>query len=126
REVIPQGWQCPACRRILAPSIAACHCQTNGSSEEPHAILDSTPLANLPLSTRVRSVLTYRGIKTVGEARGAEDERLMQLPNFGRISVKELRDLIGPYRVENEAQYEAAVQRQEAVEEARLEIGRGS
>jgi hypothetical protein len=26
-EVIEQGWQCPACKKVYAPHVESCHCR---------------------------------------------------------------------------------------------------
>jgi len=61
---------------------------------------NDTPTAALPLSVRARNgLLNPREngrYDTVGKIRSASQSALLRLPNFGRKSLKEVRDLIDP------------------------------
>ena len=56
---------------------------------------DDTPLANVRLSTRIRTAVTAASWKTVGEIREASDATLLSLPDLGKGSVGLLREALG-------------------------------
>jgi DNA-directed RNA polymerase alpha subunit len=55
---------------------------------------DETLLDDLDLSIRTSSVLKYLGCKTAGDVRAKHDGELLRVPNFGRKSLKEIRDAL--------------------------------
>jgi DNA-directed RNA polymerase alpha subunit len=59
------------------------------------ALPDETPLDNLPVITRTRNALHIGGYHTAGAIRRAADNALLMLPNFGRRSLMEVRELLG-------------------------------
>ena len=48
------------------------------------------------LSTRVKNSLANDDITTVGAAKALSDGELMRMPNFGKVSLAELRAVVGP------------------------------
>lgn len=63
-------------------------------SRTPHPLTDEWLVEDLPLSPRTRMCLRNDGILTVGGARGMTDRQLLEIPNFGRKSLHELRAVI--------------------------------
>ena len=57
---------------------------------------DDTPLEAVALSTRLKNVFKYNGLKTVGEVRQSSDANLRSLQDFGRGSLLYIRELLGP------------------------------
>jgi DNA-directed RNA polymerase alpha subunit len=56
---------------------------------------DDTPLEHVRFSTRIRNVLEFGGLKTVGEVRGAPDAVLLSLQGMGLGSLHHLRETLG-------------------------------
>ena len=56
---------------------------------------ENTPIDELEVSARVYNRLVNNGVKTVGDARKLSDNDFLRFYNFGRKSLRELRDLIG-------------------------------
>jgi hypothetical protein len=52
---------------------------------------DQTRVDNLALSVRLSEVLKDQGLETVGQARRLSDQELLQIPNFERDTLNELR-----------------------------------
>jgi len=64
---------------------------------EQQAIIDvhaATKLDELPLSVRVSHCLRYEGITTIGELMQKTESDLLRMPNFGRRSLNELRQVL--------------------------------
>ena len=57
---------------------------------------DNTPIREVQFPTRIKNALFAAGLKTVGEAREMSDTALLSLPDFGKISVAQLRETLGP------------------------------
>lgn len=56
---------------------------------------DSTPIREVRFPTRIREALFAAGLKTVGEVREISDKALLDLPDFGKTSVAQLREMLG-------------------------------
>jgi DNA-directed RNA polymerase alpha subunit len=56
---------------------------------------DDTPIGEVELSTRIRTVLKAAGLKTVGEVREISDEILLSFNDCGKNSVAHLRETLG-------------------------------
>ena len=56
---------------------------------------DNTPIREVRFPTRIENALFAAGLKTVGEVREMSDASLLALPDFGKTSVAQLRDLLG-------------------------------
>ena len=56
---------------------------------------DDTPLDNVELPARVRTVLVAAGLRTVGEVREISDETLLSFQDLGKTSVAHLRETLG-------------------------------
>jgi DNA-directed RNA polymerase alpha subunit len=56
---------------------------------------DDTPIREVRFSTRTKNALFAAGLKTVGEVREMSDATLLSLPDFGKISVAQLRETLG-------------------------------
>jgi DNA-directed RNA polymerase alpha subunit len=56
---------------------------------------DDTPIREVRFPTRIKDALFAAGLKTVGEVREMSDASLLALPDFGKTSVAQLRDLLG-------------------------------
>jgi hypothetical protein len=68
-----------------------------GVDEWASRIPDHTLLYELDLSVRTANCLKNDNLLTVGDARTKTDEYLLRIPNFGRKSLRELREKIGPH-----------------------------
>jgi len=55
---------------------------------------DDTPLEALPLSTRALHCLLVNDCRTAGDVRALRDWDMMCWPNFGRVSMQEVRDVL--------------------------------
>lgn len=62
-------------------------------------IRDDELFKDHPWSIRVRSVITreYGDDVLVGKMRRIKDAELLRLPNFGKVSLRELRSVLGPH-----------------------------
>ena len=60
-------------------------------------ILDQTVLEALPLSVRAHSAIArYEpNVKTLRDLIQKEEKDLLRIPNFGRVSIKEVKDALG-------------------------------
>ena len=56
---------------------------------------DDTPIREVRFPTRIKDALFAAGLKTVGEVRETSDEALLSLPDFGKVSVANLRETLG-------------------------------
>jgi DNA-directed RNA polymerase alpha subunit len=56
---------------------------------------DDTLIENIRFPTRIRNVLAAAGLKTVGEVRETTDGTLLSFQDFGRGSIKHLRETLG-------------------------------
>jgi DNA-directed RNA polymerase alpha subunit len=56
---------------------------------------DDTPIREVRFPTRIKDALFAAGLKNVGEVREMSDASLLALPDFGKTSVAQLRDLLG-------------------------------
>lgn len=56
---------------------------------------DDTPTREVNFPTRIKNALFAAGLKTVGEVREMSDEDLLSLPDFGKGSLNELRQMLG-------------------------------
>lgn len=61
-------------------------------------IFDLTPVAELELSSRADNCLNNEGLKTVGEVMAKSDGELLRIPNFGKKSLRELKQAIAAYK----------------------------
>jgi DNA-directed RNA polymerase alpha subunit len=76
-------------------------------------LTDETPIDRLNLSVRARNALVWLEVKTVGQARALTDRDMLDIPNMGWKSLREIRDLIGyklPGRVEELKQQKAKLE----------------
>jgi DNA-directed RNA polymerase alpha subunit len=55
---------------------------------------DDTPLEALPLSARALNCLLVNDCRTAGDVRVLRDWDMMIWPNFGRVSLQEVRDVL--------------------------------
>jgi DNA-directed RNA polymerase alpha subunit len=56
---------------------------------------DDMPIERVLFSTRIQNALRAADLKTVGEVREISDETLINLPDFGRGSLSDLRMKLG-------------------------------
>ena len=56
---------------------------------------DNTLIGELDFSTRVAKALKNDGIETVGQLRALTDGELSRIPNLGRVSVQEIKLVLG-------------------------------
>ena len=56
---------------------------------------DATLIADITLPTRIRNVLSFAGLNTVGDVRRTSDKKLLTLQDFGSRSIATLRQLLG-------------------------------
>jgi len=56
---------------------------------------DDTPLDNVELPARIRTMLAAAGLRTVGEVREISDETLLSFQDLGKTSVAHLRETLG-------------------------------
>src|SRR5258707_15413237 len=56
---------------------------------------DDTPISDVELPARVRSVLEAAGLETVGEVREISDETLLSFQDLGKTSLAHLRETLG-------------------------------
>lgn len=61
---------------------------------------DNTPIEEFYLSARSARCLIDAGYKTAGSVRTAPDAELLRIRGFGRLSLKEIREVIGPFRLQ--------------------------
>jgi hypothetical protein len=96
---------------------------------------DDYPVEQLPLKTMAKHALLHGQVVRVGDIRALSDQELMRFPNFGRISLKEVRRLterIEPFRApgfsnfrKRDLEQAIAVLQKAGIEIARIEIERG-
>ena len=55
---------------------------------------DDTPLDNVELPARIRTMLAAAGLETVGEVREIADETLLSFQDLGKTSVAHLRETL--------------------------------
>ena len=72
---------------------------------------DNTPIREIRFPTRIENALFAAGLKTVGEVREMSDAALLALPDFGKTSVAQLRDLLGLPSTDSEARRQEAPRR---------------
>jgi DNA-directed RNA polymerase alpha subunit len=66
------------------------------SQVEPSPELpDNTAIREVRFPPRIRDALFAAGLKTVGEVREVSDQALLALPDFGKASVAQLREILG-------------------------------
>jgi DNA-directed RNA polymerase alpha subunit len=56
---------------------------------------DDTSIREVRFPERIKNALFAAGLKTVGEVREMPDEGLLNLPDFGKVSVAHLRETLG-------------------------------
>jgi DNA-directed RNA polymerase alpha subunit len=56
---------------------------------------DDTSIREVRFPERIKDALFAAGLKTVGEVREMSDETLLNLPDFGKVSVARLRETLG-------------------------------
>ena len=92
---------CPRCGASLLL------CDATAAPRAPKPWADDTRITDLPVSARAKNIVkdgrwdsdakawvpTNRFL-TAGDVDGANDNELLSLPNFGRVSLKELREAI--------------------------------
>ena len=78
RELTPQGWQ-----------------DKLGLSAEDWSL---TELSRFKFSVRLECCLRRCRMATVAEVRAISDQQWLGVPNFGRKTLTELRDALGPYQ----------------------------
>ena len=78
------GSEIPAGDAITTPS--------GGGGDAPPADLLSTPVAELTLSVRAGNCLEAENIDTIGDLVQKSEEELLQLRNFGRTSLTEVKE----------------------------------
>ena len=57
------------------------------------------PLSRLELSVRTTNCLYNAGLRTIGDVMAKSEQELMALSNFGRRSLKEVRELLGSFNL---------------------------
>ena len=57
-----------------------------------------TPMYKYELSVRTANCLSLADIQTIGELISLSESEILKIPNFGRKSLNELRDVINPLR----------------------------
>jgi len=68
--------------------------QVAPTSKSGQPEIDALPIHYLSISTYALHILNHHGVSTIGDARGKLDRELLNLPNFGRKSLNDLRDAI--------------------------------
>lgn len=61
---------------------------------------DDTPIEEFFLSIRSEKRLIEAGYKTAGAVRAAPDAELSRIWGLGRLSLKEIREVVGPFRLQ--------------------------
>ena len=56
---------------------------------------DDTSIRQVRLPPRIREALSATGVETVGQVREMSDHELLALPDLGKASVAQLRELLG-------------------------------
>jgi DNA-directed RNA polymerase alpha subunit len=56
---------------------------------------DDTPISDVELPARIRSVLEAAGLETVGEVREISDDTLLSFQDLGKTSLAHLRETLG-------------------------------
>jgi DNA-directed RNA polymerase subunit alpha len=79
------GSEIPAGDAAIAPS-------GGGGGDQPPGDLLSTPIADLSLSVRAGNCLEAENIDTIGDLLQKSQEELLQLRNFGRTSLLEVKE----------------------------------
>jgi hypothetical protein len=62
-------------------------------------ILDQ-PVGYLELPARICNALDQNNCKTVRDILGLSDRQLMEMPNFGRVSLRQLKQILGGFGVD--------------------------
>jgi DNA-directed RNA polymerase alpha subunit len=57
---------------------------------------DDTVIARVRLPSRIEKVLEAAGLKTIGEVRETADDTLLSFHDFGKGSIVQLRETLGP------------------------------
>ena len=52
------------------------------------------PVTEISCSPRVRAAMTKLGIYTIGDLAGKEEEDFLSVPNFGRTSLREIKEIL--------------------------------
>jgi hypothetical protein len=63
---------------------------------EKQMIDPDTPLDQIEWRIRTAAAFSHLGLKTVGDVQRVGSRRLLQEPNFGRKSLHEVEEIIGP------------------------------
>ena len=71
---------------------------TNAYHTPVEQLFDDTTVKELELSIRADQCLHNEGLKTIGEVLAKSDNELLRMPNFGRKSLRELKEAIAYYR----------------------------
>jgi DNA-directed RNA polymerase subunit alpha len=66
------------------------------SVEKQPSILD-TPINSWDISVRCYNMLKNDGIRTIGELSEKTAEELLRAPNFGKVSLADIRQLLAEY-----------------------------
>jgi DNA-directed RNA polymerase alpha subunit len=56
---------------------------------------DDTPISDIEFPARIRNVLRFAGLRTVGDVREVSDETLLSFQDLGKGSVALLRETLG-------------------------------
>ena len=71
---------------------------TNAYHTPTDELFDLTPVRDLPLTVRTDNCLHNEGLKTVGEVLARSDIELLRMPNFGKKSLRELKEVLAAHR----------------------------
>jgi len=71
---------------------------------KPNILLDM-PIAELELSVRSSNALKNEGIRTLGELIEKSGPELFRMPNFGRVSLAEIRQILAQYGLKLKPSY---------------------
>ena len=71
---------------------------TNAYHTPVEQLFDDTTVKDLELSARAENCLHNEGLKTIGEVSAKSDGDLLRIPNFGRKSLRELKEAIAHHQ----------------------------
>lgn len=97
RSVVDYQPNHPRAKLFLADAESSLNMYYDEDAAKKEAKLRTTlgqPLMEFSFSRRVRESFNKLGVTTVGELAALSEEELMEVPNFGRTSLDEIRDFL--------------------------------
>lgn len=110
---IPQGWQCPCCKRVFNPTASMCSFCVPPEKEKvvykrkqyrpsdaykPHegiSHIGKTPIERLGLDTRTNNCLKCEDIKAIEQIQFWTEFELSMIPNLGKKSLAAIVEALG-------------------------------